>query len=128
MVLFQQSRNYFRYVPENEIEGDILGWTTSICVPFFHGCVVSPFLSIDQTIRFKGRYMDKMRISYKKEGRGGGGFQADALRFFLKGIKLCPKEYAPMGLSPSHARLFSVFPTPCNKFHKVRLRWDHELV
>ena len=29
LVLFQQSRNYFRYVPENDIEGEILGWTTS---------------------------------------------------------------------------------------------------
>ena len=27
--LFQKSRSYFSYVPENEIEGDILGWTTS---------------------------------------------------------------------------------------------------
>ena len=29
LVLFQKNRNYFRYVPDNEIEGDILGWTTS---------------------------------------------------------------------------------------------------
>ena len=29
LVLFQKSRNCFRYVPENEIEGNILGWTTS---------------------------------------------------------------------------------------------------
>ena len=29
LVLFQQSRNCFCYVPDNEIEGDILGWTTS---------------------------------------------------------------------------------------------------
>ena len=28
-VLFLQSRNLFFYVPDNEIEGDILGWTTS---------------------------------------------------------------------------------------------------
>ena len=35
LVLFQQSRNCFCYVPENEIEGYILGWTTSTmgCVP-----------------------------------------------------------------------------------------------
>ena len=29
LVLFQQSRNIFCYVPENEIEGDILGWNPS---------------------------------------------------------------------------------------------------
>ena len=29
LVLFLQSRNYFRYVPENEIKGGVLGWTTS---------------------------------------------------------------------------------------------------
>ena len=29
LVLFQKSRNYFRYVPDNEIKGDILRWTTS---------------------------------------------------------------------------------------------------
>ena len=31
LVLFLQSRNCFCYVPDNEIEGDILGWTTSSC-------------------------------------------------------------------------------------------------
>ena len=29
LVLFQQSRNCFCYVPDNEIKGDILVWTTS---------------------------------------------------------------------------------------------------
>ena len=29
LVLFLQGRNYFCYVSENEIEGGILGWTTS---------------------------------------------------------------------------------------------------
>ena len=29
LVLFQQSRNCFRYVPENDIEEDILGWNPS---------------------------------------------------------------------------------------------------
>ena len=29
LVIFLQSRNCFRYVPDNEIKGDILGWTTS---------------------------------------------------------------------------------------------------
>ena len=29
LVLLQQSRNCFCYVPDNDIEGDILGWTTS---------------------------------------------------------------------------------------------------
>ena len=29
LVPFLQSRNCFRYVPENEIEGGILGWTPS---------------------------------------------------------------------------------------------------
>ena len=31
LVLFQKSRNCFRYVLENDIEGGILGWTTSMC-------------------------------------------------------------------------------------------------
>ena len=30
LVLFQKSSNCFHYVPENDIEGGILGWTTSI--------------------------------------------------------------------------------------------------
>ena len=29
LVLLLESRNCFRYVPENEVEGGILGWTTS---------------------------------------------------------------------------------------------------
>ena len=29
LVLFLQIMNCFRYVPDNDIEGDILGWTTS---------------------------------------------------------------------------------------------------
>ena len=29
LVLFQKSRNCFRYLPENEIEEDILGWNMS---------------------------------------------------------------------------------------------------
>ena len=29
LVLFQKSRNCFRYVPDNKIEEDIFGWTTS---------------------------------------------------------------------------------------------------
>ena len=29
LVLLLQSRNYFSYVPENEIEGDILVWIMS---------------------------------------------------------------------------------------------------
>ena len=33
LVLFQQSGNCFCYVPENDIEGDILGWTTSMGGP-----------------------------------------------------------------------------------------------
>ena len=28
LFLFQQSRNCFSYLPENDIEGDILNWTT----------------------------------------------------------------------------------------------------
>ena len=39
LVLFQQSRNVFRYVPENDIEEYILGWTTSVDV--WVKCVVS---------------------------------------------------------------------------------------
>ena len=31
-VLFQQSRNCFCYVPDNEIEGYILGWTTPFII------------------------------------------------------------------------------------------------
>ena len=30
MVLFQQSRNCFRYLPDNDTEEDILGWNPSL--------------------------------------------------------------------------------------------------
>ena len=30
LVLFLQSKNCFRYVPDNDTEGDILGWTSSL--------------------------------------------------------------------------------------------------
>ena len=29
LVLLLKSRNFFRYVPDNEIEGDIFGWNPS---------------------------------------------------------------------------------------------------
>ena len=37
LVLFLQSRNCFRYVSENETEGDILSWTTSMSIIYFQG-------------------------------------------------------------------------------------------
>ena len=76
-----------------------------------------------QTIDSKGGHVDKMRISYKIEGWGGGGFQTDALydqgytyAFFLRNEGV-PKEYMSMGISLLHDRLFSFFLTLRNNFH-----------
>ena len=41
LVLFLQSRNYFHYVPENEIKEDILGWTISLVM--LHGTTQAVF-------------------------------------------------------------------------------------
>ena len=78
----------------------------------------------DQKIGFKGRHVNKMRISYKNEG---GGFEAGALcnrgyiYIFLLRNEGVPKEYMLMGIEPFHAHIFSLFITLCNEFHEIHL-------
>ena len=85
------------------------------------GCAISVD---EQIIGFKGIHVDNMRIFQKNEG---GGFQVYALcyrgytyNFFLRN-EVVTKEYTSMGLSPFHARVFSLFLTLHNKFHEVHI-------
>ena len=59
LVLFLQGRNFFRYVSENEIEGGILGWTTSSKIFF-----ISFFIHLIQTLN-KRCYWNCHRSSSK---------------------------------------------------------------
>ena len=88
---------------------------------WFLGCA----LSVDeQKIYFKGKHVDKTRILYKNKG---GEFQVDAICnlgytyvFFLRN-EVLPKEYTLIGLSPLHARVFSLFITLHSKFQDIHL-------
>ena len=60
----------------------------------------------EQTMGFKGRHPDKMRITYKKEG---DGFQCDCIcdngytfTFYFRN-QPAPKRWLDQGLSPLHA-------------------------
>ena len=44
-VLFQQIRNCFRYVTENEIKGGVLGWNTSV-----HICIMNLHVSVGEYV------------------------------------------------------------------------------
>ena len=77
----------------------------------------------EQTMGFKGRHRDKLRISYKKEG---DGFQCDCLAddgytftFYFRN-QPAPKKYIDMGYSPLHARCFALFDCLMDKYHQVR--------
>ena len=61
----------------------------------------------EQTMGFKGKHSDKLRISYKKEG---DGFQCDCLTddgytftFYFRN-QPAPKNYLDLGFSPLHSR------------------------
>ena len=76
----------------------------------------------EQTSGFKGRHVDKKRITYKAEG---DGFQMDAVcnrgftfLFYMQN-QLAPKEYLDMGLSPLHYRVFALFDTFKDEYHEV---------
>jgi hypothetical protein len=83
------------------------------------------FISIDeQTIGFKGMHVDKLRISYKKEG---DGFQCDALccngytySFFMRNMP-APKKYLDKGLSPLHACCLFLMDQLKEKYHACRM-------
>ena len=78
-------------------------------------------ISVDEmTMRFKGKHVDKLRITYKKEG---DGFQCDALcqdgycySFFFRN-EPAPKEFTDMGMSPLHARCMWLFNKLQDKYH-----------
>ena len=73
------------------------------------GCSVA----VDEmTMRFKGHYCDKLRITYKAEG---DGFQANALcdycyfnQVYMRNDP-APRKYLKQGLSPLHSRKMALF-------------------
>ena len=77
-VLFLQIRNCFCYVPDNEIEGGILGWTTSVAVNLHPHCrlyffdqtkKIAPAVKTGETEYFRnheGSYYDAMPSVWKK--------------------------------------------------------------
>ena len=79
-------------------------------------------ISVDeQTLKFQGHHVDKLRISYKREG---DGFQCDALcndgytfAFYFRN-EPPPKVYIDQGLSPLHARVMALFDKLSSKFHR----------
>ena len=81
--------------------------------------------SIDEmTMGFKGKHMDKKRITYKAEG---DGFQGDALcqdgftyQVFLRNDP-APKKYLDMGLSPLHSRVMALFDSLKDDHHQCAM-------
>ena len=79
-------------------------------------------ISVDeQTLKFQGRHIHKLRISYKREG---DGFQCDTLcsdgytfDFFFRNDE-APKKYTKQGLSPLHSRVMALFDSLGHKFHR----------
>jgi hypothetical protein len=75
--------------------------------------LMGKWISVDeQTISFKGRHVDKLRISHKKEG---DGFQCDAIcadgytfTVYFRNIA-SPPALIEKGLCPLHARVVSMF-------------------
>jgi hypothetical protein len=75
--------------------------------------IVGKYISVDeQTISFKGRHADKLRITYKKEG---DGFQCDALcadgytfTVYFRNVA-APPVMVEKGVCPLHARVISMF-------------------
>ena len=79
-------------------------------------------ISVDeQTVGFKGRHTDKLRITYKAEG---DGFQCDALcsdgytyTFYFRNVP-APPEYLEKGLSTLHSRVMWLFDQVKSKHHR----------
>ena len=70
-------------------------------------------ISVDkQTLKFQEQHVDKLRITYKREG---DRFQCDALCddgytfAFMFRNKPSPKKWTDQGISPIHARVMSLF-------------------
>ena len=82
-------------------------------------------ISIDeQTIKFQGRHVDKLQITYKREG---DGFQCDALcdngytYAFQFRNEAAPTNYLQQGLSPLHARVMGLFDNLSTHYHRCGL-------
>ena len=81
--------------------------------------------SIDEmTMGFKGKHVDKRRITYKAEG---DGFQGDALcqdgftyQVYMRNHP-APKEYLRLGLSPLHARVMALFDSVKDSHHQCAM-------
>ena len=80
-------------------------------------------IAVDElTMRFKGMFKDKLRITYKSER---DGFQADVLcddrycyQVYMKNDPAPPK-YLKQGLSPLHSRTMAFFASLKDKYHHV---------
>ena len=77
----------------------------------------------EETMGFKGKHIDKLRITYKAEG---DGFQCDAIcddgytfTFFFRN-QPAPKKYLDAGFSPLHARIMALFDCFTDEYHMVR--------
>jgi ribosomal protein L37AE/L43A len=77
----------------------------------------------EQTMGFKGKHADKLRITYKKEG---DGFQCDCIcddgytfTFYFRN-QPAEKKWLDQGLSPLHARCMSLFDCFMDEYHQVR--------
>lgn len=77
----------------------------------------------EQTMGFKGKHADKLRITYKKEG---DGFQCDCIAddgytftFYFRN-QPAEKKWLDQGLSPLHSRCMSLFDCFIDEHHQVR--------
>ena len=77
----------------------------------------------EQTMGFKGKHADKLRITYKKEG---DGFQCDCIcdegytfTFYFRN-QPAPKKWLDKGFSPLHARCMALYDCFMDEYHQVR--------
>ena len=97
---------------------EFLDYMNTVCPEAW---LLSEWISIDeQTIGFKGKHGDKLRISYKREG---DGFQCDAIcddgftySFYFRN-EPPPEKYSHM--SALHARVLGLFDILQDEFHRV---------
>ena len=77
----------------------------------------------EETLGFKGKHIDKLRITYKAEG---DVLQCDAIcddgytfTFYFRN-QPAPKKYLDDGFSPLHARIMTLFDCFIDEYHQVR--------